>query len=102
MESASKRIRQNQLLMFFLDLIDSKKYCLLFIGRHYQSIHSDLASISRIDHFVQISPPDFKKRKQAFEEIIKESYNPKNALDTPTSEFASKHNAKLLAHFDKV
>lgn len=71
---AGKRIKQNQLLMFFVDLIDSKKYPLLFLGRHYQNIHSELASISRIDSFVQVTPPDFAKRKLVFEEIINEKF----------------------------
>lgn len=72
---ASKKIKQQQLLAFFVDLIDSKKYNLFFLGRHYQNIHVDLASISRIDTFVQITPPDFKKRKTAFNVIIKQIYN---------------------------
>ena len=67
---ATKRIKQQQMLSFFLDLIDSKKYCLLFIGRHYQNIESELASVSRVDKFVQITPPDFNKRKIAFGHII--------------------------------
>lgn len=76
MTPATKRIKQNRLLMFFIDLIDSKKYCLFFIGRHYQNIHSELASVSRIDNFIQITPPDFKKRKLAFKSIIQS--DPKN------------------------
>ena len=102
MSSASQKIRQNQLLMFFTDLIDSKKYWLLFIGRHYQNIHSDLATIGRIDNFVQISPPDFKKRKIAFEEIIKSSYNPKSVFDKNLSEIEEKLNERLLNHYGIV
>lgn len=82
MMDATKRIKQNQLLLFFTELIDSKKYNLLFVGRHYQNIHIDLASISRIDKFTQMPPPDFNHRKKAFEVIISKVYKPK-----PRNEF---------------
>lgn len=71
---ASKKIKQNQLLSFFVNLIDSKKYNLLFVGRHYQNINTELAEVSRVDKFVQVTPPDFKKRKIAFEHIITSGY----------------------------
>lgn len=71
---ASRRIKQNQVLKFFLQLIDSKKYTLLFLGRHYQNINSELAGISRIDKFVQVNAPDSKKRMKAFEYMIDYSY----------------------------
>ena len=84
---ASKRIKQIQLLMFFLDLIDSKKYCLLFLGRHFQNCNTELAGVSRIDKFVHINPPDFKKRKTAFNHIIKMRYKPKLFSEICSSDF---------------
>ena len=67
---ASKRIKQQQLLLFFTNLIDSKKYWLLFAGRHYQSINNELWYVSRVDKFIQIQTPDFKLRKKAFQFVI--------------------------------
>ena len=69
---ASKKIKQHQLLVFFTNLIDSKKYWLLFAGRHYQSINSELWFVSRVDNFIQIQTPDFKIRKKAFQFIIQQ------------------------------
>ena len=75
MISASRKIKQNQVLMFFLDLIDSKNFNLLFVGRHYQNINNELAGVSRIDKHIQINAPDSKRRFKAFEHIINSSYS---------------------------
>jgi SpoVK/Ycf46/Vps4 family AAA+-type ATPase len=102
MMHASKIIKQTQLLMFFLDLIDSKKYSLFFIGRHYQNIVSELAAVSRIDEFVQIVPPDFKKRKLAFELIISTSFKPGKQAEYVPAEERKIQSTKRKAKFDKV
>jgi SpoVK/Ycf46/Vps4 family AAA+-type ATPase len=102
MTPAAKKIKQSQLLLFFVDLIDSKKYNFFFISRHYQNISSELAAVSRIDTFVQIAPPDLKKRKIAFEEIIKHSYNPHDTFSRNQSESNQVLYQKLTSKYDKI
>lgn len=102
MIAAAKKIKQSQLLIFFIDLIDSKKYNLIFISRHYQDTNNELTAVSRIDSFVKIDPPDLKKRTTAFEEIIKHSYNPHDAFNQNQSESNQMLYQNLTSKYSKI